>query len=151
MVSYFGMSCRVPGLAWERITGFKSSEFLQNKASLRQFYSEKHPITTLIEILFPTRSLCEHLLFTLEYTFSTKNKYPQSKLELQLGRILTCLKNFCALLALFKVSMTVWNAHYLPGFFSRSWFKNNFQIYFVLIAVCWFCTPFHRLWPPEFR
>lgn len=70
-----------PGLAWGRITGFKSSEFLQNKASLRQFHSEKNPITTLIEILFPSRSLSGHLLSILEYTFSTENKYIQLKLK----------------------------------------------------------------------
>lgn len=53
---YFtGTSCRVHGSAWGRIKGFKSSEFLQNKASFRQFHSEKNSITTSIEIPFPSR------------------------------------------------------------------------------------------------
>lgn len=61
----------------KRIGGFKSPEFLQNKASLRQFLSEKHPIMALMEILFPASSLHGHSLSTLEYISSTENKYTQ--------------------------------------------------------------------------
>lgn len=73
----------VPDLTQERIIGFKSCEFLQNKVSLRQFHSEKNPIMALMEILFPTKSLYGHSFSTLEYIFNIESKYTQLKLRRQ--------------------------------------------------------------------
>lgn len=89
----FGISCMVPDLTQERIIGFKSCEFLQNKISLRWFHSEKYPIMDLMEILFPTRSLYGHSFSTLEYIFNIENKYTQLKLRRQWDRILNCIQN----------------------------------------------------------
>jgi len=65
----------------KRIIGFKSSEFLWNKASLRLFCSEKYLVMALMEILFPARFLCGHWFSILEYIFNTENKYTQLKFK----------------------------------------------------------------------
>lgn len=130
LVSYLGTSCRFLVQHEEELQVLKSLK--SYRIRLHQAVSDKNPITTLIEILFPSRSLCGHSLSAVEYTFSTESRYTQLKSKQQLGRILTCLQNLSVSFQLCLKSLCLSKTHtpfldFSEGLDSRTFFRFILQ------------------------